>query len=96
MLGKSISFIVLTEEKFAVRSIPGLPVDDQPIILLVEQTEGGYAKITTVISSGLPLVAQTTPGDTLRFESVDLNTAHGLVLEQKNRIKGIKQRVEVF
>ncbi|MDA8135567.1 MAG: biotin-dependent carboxyltransferase family protein [Desulfobacteraceae bacterium] len=78
-------------------SMPGgiqLPADEQPIILLVEQTVGGYAKIATVISSDLPLVAQTTPGDTLRFEAVDLATAHGLILEQKNRINAIKQRVE--
>jgi biotin-dependent carboxylase-like uncharacterized protein len=80
-------------------SMPGgiqIPADEQPIILLVEQTVGGYAKIATVISTDLPLLAQTTPGDTLRFESVDLKTAHGLILEQKNRINAIKQRIEGF
>nr|NJM04056.1 biotin-dependent carboxyltransferase family protein [Desulfobacula sp.] len=78
-------------------SMPGgiqIPADEQPIILLVEQTVGGYAKIATVISSDLPLVAQTTPGDTLRFESVDLKIAHGIILKEKNRINAIKQRIE--
>ena len=80
-------------------SMPGgiqIPADEQPIILLVEQTVGGYAKIATVISSDLPLVAQTTPGDTLRFASVDLNIAHGIILEEKNRINTIKQRIEAL
>jgi biotin-dependent carboxylase-like uncharacterized protein len=80
-------------------SMPGgiqIPADEQPIILLVEQTVGGYAKIATVISSDLPLVAQTTPGDTLRFESIDLNTAHGLILEEKNRVNAIKKRIEAL
>lgn len=80
-------------------SMPGgiqIPADEQPIILLVEQTVGGYAKIATVISSDLPLVAQTTPGDTLRFESVDLTTAHGLIREKQNQVNAIKQRVGVF
>ena len=80
-------------------SMPGgiqIPADEQPIILLVEQTVGGYAKIATVISSDLPLVAQTTPGDTLRFEAVDLATAHGVILEHKNRINAIKQRIEAL
>lgn len=80
-------------------SMPGgiqIPADEQPIILLVEQTVGGYAKIATVISSDLPLVAQTTPGDTLRFESVDLNTAHGLIRERQNQINAVKNRIEAL
>ncbi len=80
-------------------SMPGsiqIPADEQPIILLVEQTVGGYAKIATVISSDLPLIAQTTPGDTIRFESVDLKTAHDLTREEKNRINTIKNRVEAL
>ena len=62
-------------------SMPGgiqIPADNQPIILLVEQTVGGYTKIATVISTDLPKVAQATPGDPVRFEQVTLETAHGL------------------
>ena len=80
-------------------SMPGsiqIPADEQPIILLVEQTVGGYAKIATVISSDLSLVAQTTPGDTLWFECVDLKTAHALILDEKNRLHAVKTRLEAL
>jgi len=75
-------------------SMPGsiqIPPDQQPIILLVEQTVGGYAKIATIISSDLSVVAQATPGDTIRFKKIDLNTAHLLVIEEQNKINTIKK-----
>jgi len=75
-------------------SMPGsiqIPPDEQPIILLVEQTVGGYAKIATVISIDLSKVAQTTPGDTITFEKVDLKTAHILYREERNKIIKIKE-----
>ncbi|GAB6146569.1 5-oxoprolinase subunit C family protein [Desulfocicer niacini] len=74
-------------------SIPGsiqVPADEQPIILLVEQTVGGYAKIATIISSDLGRVAQTTPGDMIRFEKIDLETAHSLIHEEKEKLKRIQ------
>lgn len=40
----------------------------QPIILMADrQTTGGYAKIATVFSEDLPLLAQAKPGDEIRF-----------------------------
>lgn len=75
-------------------SMPGsiqIPPDEQPIILLVEQTVGGYAKIATVISSDLSKVAQTTPGDTIKFEKTDLETAVNLYKEERNRTEKIKE-----
>ena len=74
-------------------SIPGsiqVPADEQPIILLVEQTVGGYAKIATIISSDLGRVAQTTPGDMIRFEKIDLETAHSLIYEEKDKLERIQ------
>ncbi|MBL6993936.1 biotin-dependent carboxyltransferase family protein [Desulfobacula sp.] len=74
-------------------SMPGsiqIPPDEQPIILLVEQTVGGYAKIATVISTDLSKVAQTTPGDTITFEKTDLKTAHTLYGEERNKINKLK------
>ena len=56
-------------------SLPGgiqVPADGRPIILLVEQTVGGYAKIATVVTPDLDLVAQARPGDRVRFTKVDL------------------------
>jgi biotin-dependent carboxylase-like uncharacterized protein len=52
-----------------------VPADGKPIILLNEQTLGGYAKIATVISSDLFKVAQAKPGDTVRFVAVTVDQA---------------------
>ena len=55
-----------------------------PIILFVEQqTTGGYAKIANVISADLHSLGQLRPRDEIRFESVDWDTAHALLLEQE-------------
>ena len=44
-----------------------------PIILMADrQTTGGYAKIATVLSSDLPLLAQARPGNTIRFRRIGL------------------------
>ncbi len=53
-----------------------VPPDGRPIIMLVETTVGGYAKIATVITPDLDLVAQLRPGDMVRFSRVDLTEAH--------------------
>ena len=73
-------------------SMPGgiqIPADNQPIILLVEQTVGGYTKIATVISTDLPKVAQATPGDPVRFEQVTLETAHSMYRENQELLQEI-------
>ncbi|MCX5821195.1 MAG: biotin-dependent carboxyltransferase family protein [Deltaproteobacteria bacterium] len=78
-------------------TMPGnvqVPADGQPIILLVEQTSGGYAKIATVITSDLPKVAQAMPGNTVRFERVTLETAHRLYREQQEKLQQIRNRLK--
>ena len=77
-------------------SMPGgvqIPADEQPIILLVEQTVGGYAKIATVVSPDLSRVAQATPGDMIRFVKVDLATAHGLYHDHRKKLETIKEAI---
>ena len=49
--------------------------DAPAIILLNEQTLGGYAKIATVINPDLFKVAQAKPGDTVRFAPVTVAEA---------------------
>ncbi len=74
-------------------SMPGsiqIPADGQPIILLVEQTVGGYAKIATVISPDISRVVQTTPGDFIRFEKVAIKTAHAIVKEEYEMMARLK------
>ena len=77
-------------------SVPGgiqVPADGQPIILLVEQTVGGYTKIATVISTDLCRVAQATPGDTICFEQVTLETAHSLYRERQRLMQEIGELI---
>jgi Allophanate hydrolase subunit 2 len=49
-----------------------IPADGRPILLLREQTLGGYPSIATVISADLWRVGQARPGDTVRFVRVGL------------------------
>jgi len=66
-----------------------IPADGQPIILLVEQTSGGYAKIATVISPDISKVAQAVPGNTVHFERVTLEDAHRLYREWQDLLSRI-------
>lgn len=70
-----------------------IPADGQPIILLVEQTMGGYTKIATVISTDIPKIAQVIPGNVIRFEKVTLETAHSLYMEQKKMMREIARNI---
>ncbi|MDZ4164647.1 MAG: biotin-dependent carboxyltransferase family protein [Smithellaceae bacterium] len=71
-------------------SLPGgvqVPADGKPIILLLEQTTGGYAKIATVISTDICRVAQARPGDRIIFARISLEEAHVLFLEREARLQ---------
>lgn len=75
-------------------SLPGaiqIPPDGKPIILLVEQTVGGYPKIATVIWPDLPKVAQAKPKDQVRFEPVSLSQAHAIYRENFLRLEEIRR-----
>lgn len=50
--------------------------DGQPIILMADrQTTGGYAKIATVCSFDLPVLAQCRPGNTVHFRKISVEEA---------------------
>lgn len=56
-----------------------VPGSGRPIVLMADrQTTGGYPKIATVISSDIRRIAQRRPGESVRFEAVDLATARQL------------------
>lgn len=64
--------------------VPGnvqIPAGGQPIILLKEQTIGGYTNIATVVSTDLWRLAQAKPGDRVSFVRVSLENAHALYRE---------------
>ncbi|MDR3313828.1 MAG: biotin-dependent carboxyltransferase family protein [Oscillospiraceae bacterium] len=53
-----------------------VPASGQPIVMMADcQTTGGYAKIATVISVDLPLLAQARPGDRVCFAAVTIQAA---------------------
>lgn len=53
-----------------------VPGHGQPIVLMADcQTTGGYTKIGCVISTDLPLLAQTLPGRAVRFRAVTVDEA---------------------
>jgi antagonist of KipI len=75
-------------------SVPGgiqIPPDGQPIILLVEQTVGGYTKIATAISSDLGKVGQAKPGDRVHFVRIGLEQAHQTLIEEEEKFESIKK-----
>lgn len=53
-----------------------VPPSGQPIVLFVDQqTTGGYLRIAHVISADLGKLGQLRPGDWVRFQTVDFDTA---------------------
>ena len=53
-----------------------VPGDGQPIVLMADrQPTGGYPKIGTVIRADLPALAQTRPGETVRFRAITVDEA---------------------
>jgi antagonist of KipI len=80
-------------------SLPGMvqvPADGRAIIILVEQTVGGYAKIATIITPDLDLVAQARPGDLVRFRRLDLAEAYSAHASYQNRLNRIKMLLGVL
>lgn len=68
-----------------------VPSGGEPIILLADrQTIGGYTRIGTVITVDIPFIAQMVPGNTIAFESVTVEEAQRLFVEQEMFLKGLK------
>lgn len=78
-------------------SLPGgvqIPPNGNPIVLLKEQTVGGYAKIATVISTDLDRIAQACPGDRIRFQKTSLEEA--LRVRKSETEKRLKIQAELL
>jgi allophanate hydrolase subunit 2 len=64
-----------------------VPGDGKPIVLMADrQTTGGYTKIATVASVDLPLLAQATPGTTLKFVEISVTEAQSRMRERRDAI----------
>ena len=65
--------------------------DGRPVILLRDaQATGGYAKIAVVARVEMDRLGQMMPGDTIRFQRVDRQTALNLLCEETQRLNEIK------
>jgi len=71
-----------------------VPGDGQPIIILGETASGGYRKIATVISADLPRLGQITPGDTVSFEAVSMDTAVQALREMESKLDQLRRRLK--
>ena len=77
--------------------VPGniqIPADGNPIILLKEQTIGGYTSIATVLSIDLFKAAQLMPGDTVRFLPISLMEASSLTAQWRQYLEEIQENLE--
>ncbi len=71
-----------------------IPASGEPIIMMADrQTTGGYAKIATVITSDLGLLAQSYPGTEIRFTAVSYNKAVRLLKKQNERLIALKRKL---
>lgn len=68
-----------------------VPKNGKPIIMLADrQTTGGYAKIAIVTKVDIPKVAQTRPGEKIRFKVISVKKAQEALRRQENLMKAIK------
>ena len=69
-----------------------VPSHGKPIIMMADhQTTGGYTKIAAVISVDLPKVAQSRPGNKVRFQAVSVEEAQKLYTAQKKEFAALKE-----
>lgn len=65
-----------------------VPGNGQPLILLADRpTTGGYAKIATVVSVDIPLIAQAMPGSKVKFKIISLYEARELYLHREFAVR---------
>ena len=69
-----------------------VPGDGLPIIMLWDaQVSGGYTKIANVITADHDLLAQTMPGEALRFKAVTLGEAKAALHQQEMRVEEVRR-----
>ena len=69
--------------------------DGQPLVLMADrQPTGGYAKIAHVCRADIGRLAQMRPGETCRFQPVDVTIARNVLLALEDAIAGTHKRLE--
>jgi antagonist of KipI len=68
-----------------------------PIVLGVEgQTIGGFPKIAHVIHADLDRLAQLRPGQSIRFERVDVHAAEAFAVQRRAKLKRWLSVLRIF
>ena len=71
-----------------------VPTNGQPIIMMADrQGIGGYAKIGTVITPDLPLLAQAMPGDRIHFIKMDIRTSQNVYRRAVSELMDLNQEL---
>ncbi len=66
--------------------------DGKPVILLRDaQGTGGYAKIAIVARVEMDFLGQMMPGDTIRFQRIERQTALNLLYEEAQRLDKVRE-----
>ena len=69
-----------------------VPGDGKPIILLRDaQVTGGYAKIAIVAQVEMDFLGQMMPGDTIRFQRMERQTALNLLYGEAHRLDKLRE-----
>jgi antagonist of KipI len=69
-----------------------VPGDGTPIILMADApTVGGYPKIAVVSEADLPIVAQRTSGDTIRFELITIEESQRALRRRAGDLEAIRR-----
>ena len=90
---EAIDGVDIISDGIALGSVQ-IPSSGKPIIMMADrQTTGGYAKIATVITADIPVLAQMRPGDSLKFKKVDLNYARNRIKENERILKKLKDDI---
>ena len=76
-------------------SCPGsiqIPGDGLPIVLMADApTVGGYPKIAVVAEADLPIIAQRSPGETIRFELITIEQSQRALKRRTSDLHTITQ-----
>lgn len=68
-----------------------IPSDGHPIVMMADrQTTGGYAKIASVITPDLKLLAQLQPGNTVKFVRVSQAEAEKINIKEQQYFKALE------
>lgn len=81
----------------AVLGTVQVPPDGKPIILMAErQSTGGYPQIAQLLRADVDVLAQLKPGDTVRFQLVDIAEAEASYLRRGLYLREVKKALASY